>query len=308
MCSGAAKAALNEAIAYASGRRQFGRPIASFGAIRHKLAEMTIRIYAVESMLYRVASMLEAAHGAGADGRALAAALEELAVEASLLKVASSEAADYVVDENVQIHGGNGFVADYPAERRYRDARVNRIFEGTNEINRLVVPAQIIKRARAGALPLSGVADAWAADRRRESAWDAAAVPALKRLAVQLLESAVTWKGDAIENEQELLMLVSDVILDAFAAESVVMRASAAAASRHPAAALHADAAAVFVHDAALRAGAAAHTAREAMTDPSLPVSRSDEPLDPPAVNTIAARRRLADAAIDVSRYIFSLT
>jgi butyryl-CoA dehydrogenase len=118
----------------------------------------------------------------------------------------------------------------------------------------------------------------------------------------------VAWKGDALENEQELLMLVSDVILDAFAAESVVMRAAAATASRHPAAALHADAAAVFVHDAVLRAGVAAHTAREAMTDPSLPVSRAGESIDPPAVNTIAARRRLADAATGVSRYIFSLT
>ena len=154
MCTGGAKAALGETARYAIGRRQFGQPIAGFGAIRHKLGEMAIRTYAAESMLFRTTGLIDATIGAGHDPAAVASALEEFAIEASLLKIGGSEMIDFVVDESVQVHGGNGFVADYPAEGRYRDARVNRIFEGTNEINRLLVPGLLIKRALKGALPL----------------------------------------------------------------------------------------------------------------------------------------------------------
>jgi alkylation response protein AidB-like acyl-CoA dehydrogenase len=140
MCSGGARAVVAEAAGYAVQRKQFGRAIGSFGAIRHKLAEMAIRQFAVESMLYRTAGLIDGAlHESGSAnpdgpqyGTAALAALEEFAVEASILKVAASEMLDFVADENIQIHGGNGFVRDYPAERHYRDARVNRIFEGTN--------------------------------------------------------------------------------------------------------------------------------------------------------------------------------
>ena len=123
MCSGGARTVIADAAKYAAERRQFGRPIGEFGAIRHKLAEMSIRLYATESMLYRVAGGLDECLGSGMN---ILAALEEFAVEASIIKVAGSEMMDYVVDENVQIHGGNGFVRDYAAERHYRDARVNR--------------------------------------------------------------------------------------------------------------------------------------------------------------------------------------
>ena len=151
MCSGGARDTIDEAVKYALSRRQFGQPIAEFGAIRQKLADMTIWQYAVESMLYRTAGLIDAAHrrparqqpgrGGGARG---------YAIESSILKIAGSEMLDFVIDEDLQIHGGNGFVADYAPERRYRDARVNRIFEGTNEINRLLVPSMLVKRAMKG--------------------------------------------------------------------------------------------------------------------------------------------------------------
>jgi alkylation response protein AidB-like acyl-CoA dehydrogenase len=148
MCAGGCKAAIGEAARYAKQRKQFGQPIASFGAIKHKLGEMTARTYAIESLLYRTAGLIDATLTATPhdpdDGAAVARAVEEFAVEASIAKVAVSEVLDFVLDENVQIHGGNGFVRDYSAERYYRDARVNRIFEGTNEINRMLIPGMLI--------------------------------------------------------------------------------------------------------------------------------------------------------------------
>ena len=151
-----------EAVAYAAERRQFGQPIATFGAIRTKLATMAVRIYVLESLLTRTAELIDRAidAGTGTPSARLLAALEEYAIEASIAKVAGSETADYVVDENVQIHGGNGFVTDYPAERRYRDARVNRIFEGTNEINRLLIAGLLARRAAKGDIGLIGGGEA----------------------------------------------------------------------------------------------------------------------------------------------------
>jgi len=154
MCSGGAQGAIGEAARYAAQRKQFGQPIASFGAIKHKLGEMAVRVYALEALLYRTAGMIDARVDATPhdlnDGSAALAAFEEFAIEASIAKVAGSEVLEFVLDENVQIHGGNGFVHDYPAERHYRDARVNRIFEGTNEINRLLIPGMLARRAAKG--------------------------------------------------------------------------------------------------------------------------------------------------------------
>src|SRR5229473_2691858 len=164
MCSGGAQVAIAEAARYAGQRKQFGQPIASFGAIKHKLGEMIVRAYAVESLLYRTVGLIEARIDATphdpADQSAALATLEEYAVEASIAKVAGSEMLDFVLDENIQIHGGNGFVRDYPAERHYRDSRVNRIFEGTNEINRLLIPGMLARRAAKGSLAIIAAAKA----------------------------------------------------------------------------------------------------------------------------------------------------
>src|SRR4051795_2609305 len=158
MCGGGAIGAIAESAKSAVSRKQFGQAIANFGAIKHKLGEMVVKTYAIESLLYRTAGLVDARIAATphdpTDGSAALASFEEFAVESSIAKVAGSEALNYVLDENIQVHGGNGYVRDYPAERHYRDARVNRIFEGTNEINRLLIPGMLVRRAVKGTLPL----------------------------------------------------------------------------------------------------------------------------------------------------------
>ena len=319
MTTGSARATLAEAAAYAASRRQFGQPIASFGAIGHKLAEMTIRAYAVESALYRTAGLIDALIGAsGDDPAAVAAALEEFAIESSILKVAGSEMIDYLVDENVQIHGGNGFVRDYPAERRYRDARVNRIFEGTNEINRLLVPGMLVKRAVKGGLPLIAAAKKLqdellappslgagnAADPLAEAARN---VTAMKKTALMVLGLAMQTWGEKLADEQEPLMLISDILMDTFLAESAVLRTAAPAPGRSASAStLAADAATVFAHDAGLRVDAAARTALAAMATgdtlrTTLAALRRLLKIAP--VNTVGARRRIAAAVIAARAY-----
>src|SRR3989454_7329286 len=139
---------------YAGQRKQFGRAIAQFGLIREKLARAAAQIYASESMTYRAAGAIDEAIGGRSDPGEVMAAIEEYAIEASIMKVAGSEWMFQIIDDMLQIHGGNGFVTDYPIERAYRDNRVNRIFEGTNEINRLLIPGMIFKRAMKGEMPL----------------------------------------------------------------------------------------------------------------------------------------------------------
>jgi alkylation response protein AidB-like acyl-CoA dehydrogenase len=320
MCSGGAKAAIKEAAAYAVSRRQFGKPIASFGAIRHKLAAMTIWTFAVESMLYRTAGLIDAAiGGAGDDPKTIAAALEEYAIESSLLKVAGSEMLDFVADEEVQIFGGNGFVRDYPAERRYRDARVNRIFEGTNEINRLIVPTMLLKRAAKGGLPviaaakavqdeLASIAPPASTDSDAPLAAERRTVTAMRKTALAAVGLAAATYGDGLAQEQEVLMLVSDIVMEAFGADSVTRRAAQAATSAHPTAALQSDAAAVFTHDAALRVEASARTLVASMLSgdaqrTSLAGLRRILKVAP--VNTIERRRRIADAVAERKGYVF---
>lgn len=315
MCSGGAKMAIGEAVRYASTRRQFGQAIATFGAIKHKLGDMVAREFGVESALYRTTGLIDEAitRGGGTADAALAA-LEEYAIEASLLKVASSEMIDYVLDENVQIHGGNGYVHDYPAEGHYRDARVNRIFEGTNEINRLLVPGMIMKRGLKGTLPLIAAAkklqDDLLAVAPKTDAGDPALaqLAAMKKAAIMVLGLAMQTYAAAVEQEQEVLMLASDILMDTFVAESAWLRAERSAANGVATAALQQDAAALLLHDAGLRVDAAARTAIQHMTTGDTQrtmLAALRRVLKVTPVNTIAARRRLADAVIEKKAYLF---
>ena len=301
MCTGGARAALADSAKYATTRRQFGRPIAGFGAIRQKLADMAIRLYAAESMLIRTAGLLDDRLHSGSDGSAMAAALEEFAIEASLVKVACSEMIDFVVDENVQIHGGNGYVADYAAERRYRDARVNRIFEGTNEINRLLVPPMIIKRGHKGDLPL---AHAMEEARRLPSA----PVTSLRRAALMALDLATKTWGEKLEQEQEALMALSDLLIAAFAADTAATRASQARAAGHPLASLHADAAATILGEAAMHARTVVRPLLLSMLEGeplAAAISQIEHLLALTDTNLVAAKRRIAEAVVSRRAYPF---
>ena len=320
--AGAAHLAIGEAARYAAERRQFGVPIASFGAVRHKLGEMTARAYAVDSMIYRTTGLLDAAladHDP-ADPGPLRDVLEELAVEASILKVAGSEMLHYVLDENVQIHGGNGFVRDYPAERHYRDSRVNRIFEGTNEINRLLIPGTLVRRAVKG----SGPPLVAAAERLRDELTapptlptpsaeplgeQAAAVAAFKKTAVMVLGLAMQRYGKQLSDEQEVLSSAADILTDAYAAESAVARARQAAGDAPRTAALQADAACVLVDGAAVRIEGAARAALAAMAEGDtlrMQLAGLRRLLKVTPVNAVAMRRRLSDALVDRAGYVFA--
>jgi alkylation response protein AidB-like acyl-CoA dehydrogenase len=312
MCSGGARRVIADAAAYAAQRKQFGQPIASFGAVRHKLAEMVLREYAVEAMLYRTAGLIDATLQSSHDSRAVLAALEEFAVEASILKVASSEMIDYAVDENVQIHGGNGFVRDYPAERQYRDARVNRIFEGTNEINRLLIPGMLARRAARGVLPLIPAATRLqdellspaAAVPAGDTPMDAAhsAVAALKKTALMVLGTAMQTHGSKLADEQEVLTRAADIIIEVYAAESAVIRAGVTPTPLHEAAA------SVIVSEAAGRVELAARDTLAALAEGDtlrtlLAALRRLLKVAP--VNTVALRRQLADAVAERRVYPF---
>jgi alkylation response protein AidB-like acyl-CoA dehydrogenase len=324
MCSGGAQGAIAESAKYAAQRKQFGQPIASFGAIKHKLGEMTVRAYAVEALLYRTAGMIDARIEAmphePTDGSAALAALEEYAIEASIAKVAGSEALDFVLDENVQIHGGNGFVRDYPAERHYRDARVNRIFEGTNEINRLLIPGMLARRAVKGDIGVISAAKALQDELMGPPAMgsfgddstlgeEKRAVQAFKKIALMVLGVAMQTFGQKLSDQQEVLTHLADILMDLFAAESAVLRASAAAATQGARGSLHVDAARVFVNDAAMRIDASARQALAATVEGDtlrtmLAALRRLNKVMP--INTAALRRRLADETVARGGYLFA--
>ncbi|MBI5443146.1 MAG: acyl-CoA dehydrogenase family protein [Deltaproteobacteria bacterium] len=221
---GGAKRALEAALAYTLERKQFGRRLADFGAIREKLAEMYVRIYAAESMAYRTAGLIEQLLGANADRYEEAGlqAIEEYSIECAMVKVHCSEALDFVVDETVQCLGGYGFCAEYPAERYYRDSRINRIYEGTNEVNRLLVPTMLLRKAASGELELAGSAPEASGG---HLAAEQHIVANLKRIALSVLCFAGAKYGKAIAGEQAILLRLADLVTLAFTAESALLRA-----------------------------------------------------------------------------------
>jgi alkylation response protein AidB-like acyl-CoA dehydrogenase len=320
-CGGGARDAVGEAARYAAARKQFGHPIADFGAIKHKIGEMAIRVYAIESLLYRTAGMIDARIEAmpheAADQSAALATFEEYAVEASIAKVAASEMLDFVLDENIQIHGGNGYVRDYPAERHYRDSRVNRIFEGTNEINRLLIPGILARRAVKGNTPLSDVGalhqeptSAGTAVADSAVGWSAPGglVDPLKKAAALVFGSALQTYGERLTDQQEVLLAIADMLIDVYAAESAVLRASAAARSAEQRAELHQNAARVFVNDAVLRLEAAGRQALAGIAEgPALSsrVAALRQVLETAPINTIALRRQIADETTARGAYPF---
>ena len=307
MTTGGARQALKEAAKYAATRRQFGQPIADFGAIKSKLSEMAARLYAGESALYRVAGSLD--HG-GAPHEARSRVFEQHAVEASILKVLASETLQYVLDENIQIHGGNGFVRDYPAEGYYRDARVNRIFEGTNEINRLLLAGQLVRRAAKGEVALIAAARALPeqllalpiAPPEEPNALLRHVASGLKQATVMLLGAAMQRYQEQIADEQEVLMWIADMAIDAYAVDSTVLRALRVIDEAEPdVAASHRDAALIVASEAALRADALLRRALPAVLEGDMlriALSGARRLLKMPAVDQRPWRRSLAAACV----------
>jgi alkylation response protein AidB-like acyl-CoA dehydrogenase len=316
MCAGGSRDAIGESAKYAAQRKQFGQPIASFGAIKHKLGEMIARTYAVESLLYRTAGMIDERIGDAKDGATAAAVLEEYAVEASIAKVAGSETLNFVLDENIQIHGGNGFVRDYPAERHYRDARVNRIFEGTNEINRLLIPGMLARRAVKGELAIIPAAKAlqdellappsMPSDDGGPFGDERRAIESFKKTALMVFGVAMQTYGTKLADQQEILTAIADILIDVYSAESALLRAAAVQSGTR--ASLHADAARTFISDAAGRIEIAARQALAVMTGGDtlrtmLAGLRRLSKFVP--FDTVTLRRRLADEAVERGGYIF---
>ena len=241
LCIGGAKQSITSAVRYANERVQFKQPIASFGAIQHKLAEQAIRVFAVESAMYRVSHLMQMKNKALMDegvsfAEAKLQAAEEYAIECALLKVSGSEALDFVVDETVQVHGGMGYSEEGTAARVYRDARINRIYEGTNEINRLLSVDMLLRRGMKGALDIVG--PAWEVQKELASmpgfsqvegpyGEERKAVKDFKKAVLMVAGAAAKMQMDGklnLKNEQEVIMNVSDMLNDVLTAESLLLR------------------------------------------------------------------------------------
>jgi len=227
---GGCRADLADAIKYAKERKAFGKSISEFGMIQHKIAEMAVRMFASESMTYRVVGAIEALMG-GDHGNMLKAA-EEFAAECSFIKVFASETLDYVVDECVQIHGGYGFHQDYSCEHAYRDSRINRIFEGTNEINRLLATGMIMKRAQKGTLPLMEAGKKLFAEiTAGPQMGEIDVVANAKKIGLFTMGMAVQKFGASVDEQQEVVANITDILMNAYALESAMLRAEKLARS-----------------------------------------------------------------------------
>jgi alkylation response protein AidB-like acyl-CoA dehydrogenase len=320
---GGAKRALDVTVQYANTREQFKQPIANFGAIKHKLAESAIRVWISETALYRTANWVEVKEqellsSGQSDAEALLGAAEEYAIECAILKVFGSELLDYVVDEGVQVHGGNGFSAEYNISRAYRDSRINRIYEGTNEINRLLTVDMVLKRAMKGRLDMMG--PAMAIQKELMSIPDFGDVDdapfASERKLIRSLKKTILLVAGAaaqklmmqLESEQEILMNIADMSIEVFHAESGLLRAMKAASKGDPRASVFADMAKTYLYDAADRINKSGKDAINAFASGDeqrmmlLGVKRFSkaEPF-----NSKDARRRVAEVLISANKYPF---
>jgi hypothetical protein len=326
MCIGGSKTAIDMATQYANERIQFGQPIGSFGAIQYKLAEMAIRNFAGESAAYRTSNLMQdkkaEAEAAGKSfGQATLEAAEEYAIECSILKVFGSEITDYCVDENVQIHGGVGFSEEFPAARAYRDSRINRIYEGTNEINRLLIVDQLLKRAMKGQIDMVG--PAWAVQKELTSmpsfekiegeyVEEHKAVSDFKKIILMVAGGAVKMQMDGklnLKEEQEILMNCADMLIDLFAAESMLLRVQRLNGIQKPQPQEVYDAMLqVFLHDASSRMAKNATDALASFADGDLlktflmGVKRFTKY---PPVNVKAKRRFIAEAMLKANGWCF---
>jgi alkylation response protein AidB-like acyl-CoA dehydrogenase len=318
-CVGGATHVLSPASKYTKERRAFGKQIGQFGLMKEKLAEMAIQIFAVESMVYRTAGNIEAAMSATSGDKVAHSmkVLEEYAIESSIAKVYGSEMLDFVVDEGVQIFGGYGFHEEYPVCRAYRDSRINRIFEGTNEINRMLIVQMLMKRAMSGQLALipaaMKLADEILAGPAVEETTGALAeeeriVSSSKKLFLQAAGGAVQKFREKLADEQELVAALANIVMEVYAMESCLLRAQKAGERKDSSASVLADAARVFIHDAAERAEHEAKRAIAAvyegdMLTTQLAVLRRFAKR--PAIDSIALRRRVAAAIEAQDRYPF---
>jgi len=313
---GAAKNVLAISLKYAKQRKAFGSTISEFGAIQHKLAEMAIRIFVAESMAWRVVGLIEnQMHGASAESTNPSTgasqelkAIEEFAAECSMIKVYVSEMLDYVVDEGVQIHGGYGYHQDYAVERAYRDSRINRLFEGTSEINRLVITGMPLKRATRGQLPLFEAARAVLQETEPKPTTaddeELSLVQNAKKIALLTLGVAHAKYGAQLEQQQEIIMNLSDIILEVLATESSLLRSRKLAATG--AGANAADACAVYLRDAIARVELSSRTVLSACVegnDLRRYLSRLREYASHDPVNAIALRRQIARRLLANERY-----
>ena len=322
MCVGGMKLMVHETVRYANERHQFGKPISSFGAIKAKLAEQAIRTWVGESMIYRTLGMIEAGIGAvdAKDMDARLKAIEEYAAECSIIKVALSEYCDFVVDEMVQVYGGYGYSADYPAERAYRDSRINRIFEGTNEINRMLIPGRLMKSALSGNLALLPAAQALMDEVLSPQIGgfddDDTLLAAEQKLATNAKKVALMTLGTAAQkymmklgDQQEILMGIADIIMDTYAMETAILRArKLVAAQGENAAARYLDMTRIFCNDAVGRIETRAKSTLAGMSEGDelrtlLAALRRFTKLQP--MNTIAARQRIADELIAANKWIY---
>jgi butyryl-CoA dehydrogenase len=313
---GGAKEVLRVSLKYAKERKAFGKSIAEFGMIQHKLAEMAIRIYAAESTSWRVVGLIEnelegfSWKNAGA-AQIMLKAVEEFAAECSYIKIFASEMLDYVVDEGVQIHGGYGYHQDYAVERAYRDSRINRIFEGTNEINRLLATGMLLKRAQRGQLPLveavkklqaevlGGPTLSAGGDEDTKLAANA------KKVALFALGVAYQKFMNALEDQQEILAGLTDIMMNAFAMESVLLRTQKLAAQKKGD--IAAEMCPVFLREAMETIESAARTVLAASSEgdalrTNLAVLKRFTKFEP--VNAIAVRRKIAARLLEADRYV----